>query len=215
MRVEFKGLKDLVLQDNSSAYYVHCFAHQFQLVVVAIPKNHPGVWEFFEMISLVCNVVNGSCKQKDMMRESYKTKVQEALGAGEIESGKGLNQELCLTRADDTRWGSHQKSIVSLINLFPDVVKLLYWIWEEGDGPSRSQAHGFLEYFQTFDFVFYLHLMLDLLVVTNSLSKSLQKKDQNILDAALLIEGTKAELQVYRESGFETLLSKVESFCDL
>ncbi|KAJ9536774.1 hypothetical protein OSB04_un000078 [Centaurea solstitialis] len=142
-------------------------------------------------------------------------RVQEALVAGEIESGKGLNQELCLTRAGDTRWGSHQKSIVSLINLFPDVVKLLHWIWEEGDGPSRSQAHGILEYFQTFDFVLYLHLMLDLLVVTNSLSKSLQKKDQNILDAALLIEGTKAELQVYRESGFETLLSKVESFCDL
>ncbi|KAJ9556827.1 hypothetical protein OSB04_011441 [Centaurea solstitialis] len=47
MRGEFKGLKALVLQDNSSAYYVHCFAHQLQLVVVAIAKNHPGCLEFF------------------------------------------------------------------------------------------------------------------------------------------------------------------------
>ena len=52
-------------------------------------------------------------------------------------------------------------------------------------------------------------------MVTNLLSKSLQKKDQNILDASLLIKGTKAQLQVYRESGFETLLRKVELFCDL
>src|SRR5581483_8134348 len=97
-------LKALVLQDNSSAYYVYCFAHQLQLVVVAVAKDHPGVWKFFEMISLVCNVVNGSCKRKDMMRESYKSRVQEALSAGEIESGKGLNQELSLARAKDTRW---------------------------------------------------------------------------------------------------------------
>ena len=103
MHGEFKGLKALVLQDNSSAYYIHCFAHQLQLVVVAIAKNHPGVWKFFEMISLVCNIVNGSCKRKYMMRESYKTKVQEALGIGEIESGEGLNQEFCPAQAGDTR----------------------------------------------------------------------------------------------------------------
>lgn len=27
MRGEFNGLKTLILQENSSAYYVHCFAH--------------------------------------------------------------------------------------------------------------------------------------------------------------------------------------------
>ncbi|KAL6533645.1 hypothetical protein OROHE_013478 [Orobanche hederae] len=137
MRGEFKGLKALVLQDNSSAYYVHCFAHQLQLVVVAVAKDHPGVWKFFEMISLVCNVVNGSCKRKDMMRESYKSRVQEALGAGEIESGKGLNQELSLTRAGDTRWGSHQKSIMGKTPEGQDIaVKLL----------SRQSGQGLLEF---------------------------------------------------------------------
>ena len=28
MRGEFNGLKAKILQENSSAYYVHCFAHQ-------------------------------------------------------------------------------------------------------------------------------------------------------------------------------------------
>ena len=28
MRGEFNGLKSLIMRENSSAYYVHCFAHQ-------------------------------------------------------------------------------------------------------------------------------------------------------------------------------------------
>ncbi|KAC9910475.1 hypothetical protein E3N88_45093 [Mikania micrantha] len=33
MSGEFNGLKALILKENSSAYFVHCFAHQLQLVV--------------------------------------------------------------------------------------------------------------------------------------------------------------------------------------
>lgn len=67
-------------------------------------KVHPGVWKFFKMLSVICNVVNSYCKRKDIMLESYKLRVQETLGKGEIESGTGLNQELSLTRPGDTRW---------------------------------------------------------------------------------------------------------------
>ncbi|XP_057998556.1 uncharacterized protein LOC131177545, partial [Hevea brasiliensis] len=40
MRDEFNGLKSLILKDNSSAYYIHYFAHQFQLTLVAVAKKH-------------------------------------------------------------------------------------------------------------------------------------------------------------------------------
>jgi hypothetical protein len=40
MRGELNGFKTLILNDNSYAYYVHCFTHQFQLTLVAITKNH-------------------------------------------------------------------------------------------------------------------------------------------------------------------------------
>ncbi|CAA7044917.1 unnamed protein product [Microthlaspi erraticum] len=40
MSGEFNGLKALILKENGSAYYVHCFAHQLQLVVVAVAKKH-------------------------------------------------------------------------------------------------------------------------------------------------------------------------------
>ena len=35
MRGEFNGLKKLIRDENPYAFYVHCFAHQLQLIVVA------------------------------------------------------------------------------------------------------------------------------------------------------------------------------------
>jgi hypothetical protein len=40
MRGEFNDLQSLILREISSAYYVHCFAHQLQLVLVAIVRKH-------------------------------------------------------------------------------------------------------------------------------------------------------------------------------
>ncbi|XP_023757686.2 uncharacterized protein LOC111906191 [Lactuca sativa] len=64
MRGEFNGLKALILQENDMEFYVHCFAHQLQLVVVAVTKKHDGVSDFFEQIALVVNVVCASCRRK-------------------------------------------------------------------------------------------------------------------------------------------------------
>lgn len=62
MRGEFNGLRALVLKENSSAYYVHCFAHQLQLVIVAVAKKNDDISDFFDMISLLINVAGASCK---------------------------------------------------------------------------------------------------------------------------------------------------------
>ncbi|XP_023759568.1 uncharacterized protein LOC111907990 [Lactuca sativa] len=42
-------------------------------------------------------------------------KINWKIGRGEIETGSGLNQELSLTRARDTRWNSHFKTLSRLV----------------------------------------------------------------------------------------------------
>ncbi|XP_066375258.1 uncharacterized protein [Miscanthus floridulus] len=93
MRGEFNGLKSLVMRENSSAYYVHFFAHQLQLVVVAVARKHTGIAEFFSKISTLLNVVGGSSKRRDMIRDINLKEVSKALGRGLLETGIGLNQE--------------------------------------------------------------------------------------------------------------------------
>ncbi|EOA33131.1 hypothetical protein CARUB_v10016470mg [Capsella rubella] len=79
MKGEFNGLRALVVRENIAAYYVHCFAHQLQLVVVAIAKKHFEVGDFFDMISALVNVVGASCKRQDMIRETYRKRCRKEL----------------------------------------------------------------------------------------------------------------------------------------
>ncbi|XP_052619778.1 uncharacterized protein LOC111891719 [Lactuca sativa] len=177
MRGEFNGLKALILKENDTAFYVHCFAHQLQLVVVAVAKKHDGVSDFFEQISLVVNVVCASCKRKDLLREQARQRVQKGLGSGELETGRGLNQKTTLVRAGDTRWGSHFNTLTSLMKLFADVLVVLEFVKvDEGSLANRQQASGILAYFQSYEFVFYLYMMYEILHLTGTLSKQLQKK---------------------------------------
>ncbi|KAI3673345.1 hypothetical protein L6452_39463 [Arctium lappa] len=214
MRGQFNGLKALIMRENSSAYYVHCFAHQLQLVVVEVAHKYIEVGKFFDMIATLMNVVCASCKRADMVRESQKEKVQEAIGNGEIETGIGLNQELSLGRPGDTRWGSHYKTLKHLVDLFPSVIEVLDYVENACDKPSsQRQANDLQIFFQSFDLVFYLHLMLHILGLTDSLSQALQRKDQDILNAISLVKSTKRELQQFRVDGFCRLLEKISSFC--
>jgi len=70
MRGEFNGLRALIMRENRPTYYVHCFAHQLQLVIVAIAKKNDDISDFFDMIYLLLNVAGASCKRKDMIQQS-------------------------------------------------------------------------------------------------------------------------------------------------
>ncbi|XP_052621486.1 uncharacterized protein LOC111882654 [Lactuca sativa] len=210
MRGEFNGLKALILQENDTAFYVHCFAHQLQPVVVAVVKKYDGVSDFFEQISLVVNVVCASCKRKDLLREQARERVQKGLCSGDLETGRGLNQVTTLVRAGETRWGSHFNTLISLMKLFVDVLVVLDFVKEEGGSlANRQQASGILAYFKSYEFVFYLHTMYDILHLTGTLSKQLQRKDLDILEAASMVRGTMEALQSFRNIGFAIILPKI------
>ena len=40
MQWEFNGLKIIILREIKYAYYIHCFAHQLQLALIDVVKNH-------------------------------------------------------------------------------------------------------------------------------------------------------------------------------
>ncbi|XP_071712417.1 uncharacterized protein [Rutidosis leptorrhynchoides] len=109
-----------------------------------------------------------------------------------LKQEQGKIKNFSLVRAGDTRWGSHHNTMLSLKSLFPGVVKVLQFVKNEGDNAlSRRQASG----------------------LSNVLSRALQRKDQNILKAVSLVQGTKMSLQSFRENGFDELLEDVNSFC--
>ncbi|XP_060201789.1 uncharacterized protein LOC132630220 [Lycium barbarum] len=174
MQGEIKGLKKLIRQESFSAYSIHCFAHQLQLTLVAVSKKCIQVGELVLLVSNVLNVLGASFKRMDEFRESQKERIQEALDMGKLTTGRGLHQELGLIRAGDTRWGSHYKSFCNFILMFGSITDVLDALVVNAYSPDESvKATRYLEACQTFKIAFMLHLMRDILGITDELAAQL------------------------------------------
>ncbi|KAI5684159.1 hypothetical protein M9H77_05387 [Catharanthus roseus] len=201
MHGELNGLKQKILDENKYAYYVHCFAHQLQLVLVTTSKKNAFVNSFFECVAKIVNVVGASCKRKDAFLQKHYDDLLKLLGSGEVVTGKGKNQETSLA------W---------LLHMWDAVIHVLETIFEEADEPnSRGIARDLIEKMLQFEFVFIAHLMVNVLSKTNTLSMCLQQRTQNIATAVRMIKTIKDELEKYKNDDdcWEELLGVVIAFC--
>ena len=184
-----------------------------QLALVAVAKNHIYIANFFSLVSNIINVVGGSCKHRDILREKQATKIIEALSNNEFGSGRGLNQESTLVRASDTRWGSHYGTLLSIITMFPAVIDVLDEIVQDGTTTEqRLEVFHLLNEMQSLEFVFNIFMMRSILEITNDLSQALQRKDQDIVNAMNLVQVSKERLQLMRDSGWNSIMEEVSSF---
>ena len=143
--------------------------------LVAVAKDHDDVASLFKNIARVLNVVGGSCKHRDILREIQAAHMKVALEIGELYSGQGLNQETSLRRAGDTRWGSHYQTLVSLSTMFEVVTDVLEIVGKDSsNSDQRDEVKSLLDIMQSFEFVFFLILLRNILAITNELSQVLQ-----------------------------------------
>jgi hypothetical protein len=177
MKGEIKGLKTLIMKETPSAYYIHYFAHQLQLVLVAAAKGNVGCATFFGQVSHLLNIIGVSCKRHDMLRDVRAENLIRSLELGEIESVSGLNQEMGLARPGETRWGTHYKTILHIVDIYATIHEVLMTLGK--DTSQRAEwpnIHDMIDILDFFEFVFNAYLMLVILGYTNELSQSLQKK---------------------------------------
>ncbi|PIN17272.1 hypothetical protein CDL12_10074 [Handroanthus impetiginosus] len=189
MRGEFNSLKSLILKENQSAFYVHCFAYQLQLALVAVAKKQVKIASLFNLVATLTNVVGASFKRRDIFLRKHANVIPEGLESGEISSVRDLNQEITLKRSGDTRWGSHYSTLLRLVSMFSSVVEVLEIIEEDGmNNEQRDESHSLLRSMQSFKFIFNLHLMRKVLGITHELSQALQRDDQDIINAMSLVK---------------------------
>ena len=212
MRGQFHGLQRLVLNENPFAFYIHCFAHQLQLVVVAVARCCASTDDFFNDVTSVVNTVSASCKRKDQLLQKHHDTLVQQLDSGEISPGRGKNQETSLARPGDTRWGTHHKTLVRLMLMWEPVLEVLENISDDGTDGEKTIASGLIEKMESFQFMFILHLMIRVLGITQDLSQCLQKKNQNIVRAIGLIGSVMRNINAMRENGWDDLLEKTKAF---
>ncbi|KRH65473.1 hypothetical protein GLYMA_03G038400v4, partial [Glycine max] len=129
IRGKFGGLRTLIQNENPSAYYVHCFAHQLQLALVACAKTHKDVSGFFGKVNMLVNFIRSSNKRQELLRDKQVSQFAKLIEEGQIETGSGLNQKSSIARAGDTRWKSekirHLKICIALQKCDQDLLNAL------------------------------------------------------------------------------------------
>ncbi|QHN82620.1 Zinc finger MYM-type protein [Arachis hypogaea] len=214
MRGEWNGLQALFLKDSPQAYYVHCFAHRLQLALVAASREVLQIHEFFTQLNSIVTIVSASSKRHDQLQEAQAIENANLVAQNELETGKGANQISTLQRAGDTRWSSHFNSICSLVKMFTATNIVLNIIEDGTTYAQRGEAYGVSKILLSFEFVFTLHLMKEIMGITNVLCQALQQQSQDILNAMHIVSTSKLLLQQLRDGGWCNFLANVKDFCE-
>ena len=122
---------------------MHCFAHQLQLVVVAVSTCTPAIADFFNYVCLIVNTVGASCMRKDVLLAKHHDNLLEKVENCEITTGRGLNQESSLARPGDTRWGSHLKTLLRILVMWEAILDVLEIVKKDSIKPTcNGGAYG-------------------------------------------------------------------------
>ena len=98
--------------------------------------------------------------------------------------------------------------------MFFVVVDVLEIIEKDGLSDQKVETRSIMKSILSFEFVFALHLMKNILRIINELSIALQeKKNQDIVNDMDLVKVSKQRLQVMRDDKWKSLLTEVSSFC--
>ncbi|XP_052295676.1 uncharacterized protein LOC107177821 isoform X6 [Citrus sinensis] len=155
-------------------------------------------------------------QRNEELKRAQAADIEYMISIDELESGRGLNQIGTLQRPGDTRWSSRFRSVSNLITMFSATCSVLLNIIEDGTNAfQRGDADAAYEAMTSFEFVFILHLMKEIMAITDILCQALQSKSQDILHAMHLVSSTKALIQKFRDYGWITLLNQVKSFCEV
>ncbi|GAV70253.1 LOW QUALITY PROTEIN: Dimer_Tnp_hAT domain-containing protein/DUF4371 domain-containing protein, partial [Cephalotus follicularis] len=213
MRGEWNGLQALILNDCPYAYYVHCLAHRLQLALVSASREVISVHHFFLNLAFIINIVGASCKRNDELHAAQVAEIELLISIDELDTGSGVNHIGTLQRAGDTRWSSHFCSVSSLLRLYNPTCTVLGKIVEDGSTYSqRGEACVAYDLLTSFEFVFILYLLKEIMEITDILYQALQQKSQDIMNAMHLVAGTKTLIQNLRENGWKNSLKQQENF---
>jgi len=144
------------------------------LAFIAAAREMSDVHTFFQNLIFIINIVSASCKHNDELQAFQAATIEHLVDIGEIETGKGVNQVGGLQRPGDSRWSSHFKLICSLIKIYGVTCLVLENIALDGSTYSqRGDAAFSFKLLMSFDFAFFLHIMKNVMGITDVLCQAL------------------------------------------
>ncbi|XP_065647030.1 zinc finger MYM-type protein 1-like isoform X1 [Hydra vulgaris] len=197
MSSEIAGLQKLVLQQESRALYVHCRAHNLNLVIQDEIKNIPDIENIMSLVQKFIAFTRGSPK-----RLAWFSSLKD-----QNESEDGHQNGTSFRPFCPTRWIMRKPSLIYITSNYRS---LLVWLEDLTTNPDftkcRVEAMAFLSSFQVFDTFFKLEFLRIIFTILEDSSIQLQGSQLNFSKAESIIQTLKQILRSLRtESRFKTL----------
>lgn len=194
----FSGVQARLREKIPHAVYIHCHAHRLNLVLGDCIKNTTGLSSFFSVVNTLYTFITNSNTRNQLFIEAQKAENLKVL---------------TLERPAITRWSYYYRSVSKVKLRYGSLLAVLHRVSESSDSEAAAEAKGLYTKLLSFKFVMNLHIVEQVLGVTNSLSDQLQAKELLLSEACSLIQSTVEELQVLRkDDAFSALFYKAKVF---
>lgn len=190
MAGKYRGLQARIREVAPYAYFVHCYAHRLNLVLVDVCSKVAIGRNFFGTVQRIYVFIENSVKRHGLFKE-FQTMMNE--------NEDNAKASGTLASVSNTRWSSRVDSCLSLKKNINSIVRTLKKIVYDASF-DRDTASDALAIFKSIDFDFCLCLTIfsDILHLTNVVSKTLQKVSVDIAAATCQVEALRAELSARR-----------------
>ena len=170
------------------AIYVHCYAHQLNLVIVKTITDVLILSKVLGVVQALHNFITASPKRNNV----YMT-LPVAL-----EGGKKI---LTLKSQSQTRWAYKWKSVQAVINHLTRIVLSLAKMIKDAtvESKTRQEARGLLVSVASFEFIFGLVIAKTILQTTHGLTVYLQRATLDVITARQVADATLQTLRSCRD----------------
>jgi hypothetical protein len=200
MSGKYTGLQAKVKDNCPHAYFVHCFCHRMNLVVVDTCSKNVTTRNFFGVVEKLYAFIEGSTKRHGLFKDVQKRMTEEVLEDESDTSDKG-HCKGTVKSLSTTRWSTRFDNLNVLQTTLPAVVKTLNEMIS-GDSLDRDSAGDALclRNAINFEFCICLATLIPILRQVNVCSKYLQSRNMNIGAACSLVKSLTASLDSLRSS---------------
>ncbi|CAH2011508.1 unnamed protein product [Acanthoscelides obtectus] len=189
MSGELNGVQKIIKETYPLANYVHCYAHQLNLIMTSACSVNKQARIFFHNLSGLCSFFSTS---------PQRTKILDEI----------VNRRL--PRSSQTRWNFQSRGVHTVYENRKDLIKVMDNIESTSrDSSSINQASGYKLKLQDTNFVFWLSIFHKIMPHVEIVFNQLQKVRTDSVKVKNDLENFEAAIQTIREQ-MDSIIDEIE-----
>ncbi|XP_063046928.1 zinc finger MYM-type protein 1-like [Engraulis encrasicolus] len=181
MRGATGGVQKRIKEDYPNAHYIHCYAHQLNLIMEQATSHISKVRNFFSDLGGFASFFSRSPKRTSVLDEMVSRR---------------------LPTSSKVRWNFHSRAVNTVFEHREDLIKCFHAIRDSGDFDEITvrEAGAYARILEDPDFRFFLQLFHQIMPLVDTLYARLQKRSIDSVYIKRCIQRFQEDIQKIRDS---------------